>query len=61
MVTGQIIYRMDLEFIYGQNKKERGNYLEIDTKENGKMEKDMGMVHFTMLMGVNMKENGKIT
>lgn len=39
MVTGQIIYRMDLEFIYGQNKKERGNYLEIDTKENGKMEK----------------------
>lgn len=59
METGKTISRMDLVYIFGLNKKEKENYLETDTKVNGKTAKGMGMAHFSMPMAPNMKANGR--
>ena len=49
---------MDLVFIFGLKKEVKINILEIDMKDIGEMEKEMGLEYFIMPMELNMKDNG---
>ena len=55
---GVKINKMDLEFIFGLNKKVKGNFWGIDMKGIGWMDIDIHMVFFTMQMDQCMKANG---
>ena len=58
--NGKIIYKMELVFIFILKIKENLKCLEIDFLENGKMEKDVVMEFFIILMEVFMKVFGKM-
>jgi len=61
MDNGKTICKMDGEFIYGLNPKEKDlNIYVIDTKENGKMVKEVVLAYFIMQMVQNTLDNGKI-
>ena len=58
--NGKIISKMDLVLKYGMKLKVNINIYLIDILVNGKMEKEMDMVYFFIVMEQNMKEHGKI-
>ena len=60
MVIGKIIYKMVLEYIFGQKQKVKVNTCVIVMKAHGLMVRDMAMAHSIMQMVQNMWVNGRI-
>lgn len=58
--NGKIINKKVGVCIYGSNQKVKASIWEIDMRETGRMEFEMGMEFFTMQMVLSMKVTGKI-